>query len=118
MWKKAEVVDVFFNLWEKNFPTCPSYNSIVNVVKISHPIVKKFIDKFEEQGFISNPMEEKVLKKVRGSKKVEAENLLRPGEEFYLLYLHAKDPIRPNTSYINSLEEEFSTRISSTSLSN
>ena len=118
MWKKAEVVDAFFKLWEKEFPARPSYNSVAKITKISHPTVKKFMDEFEEQGFISDPMEEKVLKKVRGSKKVEAENLLRPGEEFYLLCLHAEDPTRPNASYINSLEEEFGTTISSTSLSN
>ena len=101
--KKTEIVETFFNLWEDKFPTRPSYSSIAKLTKVSHPTVKKFIEEFEEQGFITDPMEDKVMRKVVGEKKTVAQKIPEPAEELFLLLLHVENPMRPNASYINSL---------------
>ena len=117
LWKKTEIVELFFDMWTETFPTRPSYNAVAKAAKVSHPTVKKFIEEVEEKGYISDPSEERVIKQNVGEKKKDAMDLISAEEEMFLLALHAEEPTRTNTSYIGLLEQNFGTKISSKALS-
>ena len=106
--KKVEVVECVFVLWKQSFPKRPAYNKIAKMVKVAQPTVKRFVEEFENRGFLIDPMEQRSKRR-----RITAETtILTPDEEAFLLALRVLDPSRPTMSYMQELRKEFGTVIS------
>ena len=105
--RKKEVVDTFFRLWQQSYPHRPSYCAVARHTKIGRTTVKKFIEEFEENGFITDPDEVKMQKILEGENRAKVIGVLSLLEEHFLLSLRAEDPTRPNQSYVTELNNAF-----------